>query len=92
MAGLDGTGRHDVQMEHDVDVGLARRLEAVQLGGERFSIDGSRPFIGFMSETQGFLGCAHANSTLSYTPALLPAAPVVLAPIAGSRRIDMVPR
>ena len=57
FTGLDGTGRHDGAMTHDPDVPFARQLAQFEVGGASYQVDASRPFVAFMSETQGFL-CA----------------------------------
>jgi len=53
--GLDGTARWDHRMQPDPEVALVRDLVQVQLGGKAFDISSSRPFVAFMSETQGSL-------------------------------------
>mmetsp|Transcript_20456 Transcript_20456/g.36720 ORF Transcript_20456/g.36720 Transcript_20456/m.36720 type:complete len:630 (-) Transcript_20456:42-1931(-) len=54
--GLDGTGRFDHKLKPNLDVPLTGDVVAVELAGENVSISSSRPFIAFMSESQGFLG------------------------------------
>jgi len=54
--GLDGTGRFDQQLRHDPDMPLRSDLVEVSLAEKTYAISSSRPFLAFMSETQGFLG------------------------------------
>ena len=54
--GLDGTGRTNTMLHHDVNAALASDLQPIVMGGSTFTTSASRPFLAFMSETQGFLG------------------------------------
>ena len=64
FTGLDGTGRHDSAMTPDEAVPFAAQLVAIDLKDGRFQIDTSRPFVAFMSESQGFL-CVAVTSQSS---------------------------
>mmetsp|Transcript_107608 Transcript_107608/g.273168 ORF Transcript_107608/g.273168 Transcript_107608/m.273168 type:complete len:637 (-) Transcript_107608:81-1991(-) len=52
---LDGTGRYNDYVL-DKAVPLNSDLEDVQFKGKTYKMSSSRPFLGFMSESQGFLG------------------------------------
>lgn len=55
FVGLDGTCRFDSRMDHNSNVPILRDLVNVELSGETFNISSSRPYLAFMSDTQGFL-------------------------------------
>mmetsp|Transcript_120798 Transcript_120798/g.313649 ORF Transcript_120798/g.313649 Transcript_120798/m.313649 type:complete len:675 (+) Transcript_120798:49-2073(+) len=54
--GIDGTCRHEHVFELDPNVPMTSDLVDVQVQGTSFKISGSKPFLAFMSENQGFLG------------------------------------
>lgn len=54
--GIDGTCRFEARFGLDPAVPLVGDLVTVQLAGKSYSISGSKPFLAFMSENQGFLG------------------------------------
>jgi len=54
--GIDGTCRFESRFELDPAAPLAGDLVPVQLRGKTYHISGSKPFLAFMSENQGFLG------------------------------------
>lgn len=54
--GVDGTCLFENAFEVDPNVPLTSDLIEIQLRGARFRMSGSKPFLAFMSENQGFLG------------------------------------
>jgi len=56
VTGLDGTSRFATDLKHDPDVPLTGDIVSVEFAGKQMEIASSRPFLAFMSTSQGFLG------------------------------------
>lgn len=62
--GIDGTCRFEAKFELDPAVPFTSDLVTVQLRGKSYSMSGSKPFLAFMSENQGFLGWPEAADSI----------------------------